>query len=108
MGCGVTGVEYAAEVRRGSPFPRRWGVPQGEPNSVDRLTWVKMRCWDEEFLKARRLDGSTAVALLEGAAPFAVTMGVNVGGVAATHSGVLPAKAVSDFRRLRPRPGPVT
>ena len=65
MGCGVTGVEYAAEVRRGSPFPRRWGVPPGEPNSVDRLTWVKMRCWDEEFLKARRLDGSTAVALLE-------------------------------------------
>ena len=63
MACGV---EYAAEGRRGvSPYPRRWGVPRGEPDSVDRLTWVKMRCWDEEFLKARRLDGSTAVALVE-------------------------------------------
>ena len=59
-------VEFAAEGRpRPSPYPRRWGVAPGSQFSFERRLWVQQRVWDEEFLKARCLDGSTAVALVE-------------------------------------------
>lgn len=63
----MAGVEYAGSDRRSpSPFPKRWGVAPGEPDSLERRIWIKQRCWDEEIRRLHRLHGAVAVELLEG------------------------------------------
>lgn len=66
----MAGVEFSGLGRPGvSAFPARWGIPPGEPNSLERRMWIKQRCWDEEIRRLHRLDGAVAVELCEALRP---------------------------------------